>query len=104
MFSAFNCRSYVLDSSAGTEQAFLLDDPSVRCWEAGKHGEIVRTAVIFSVVWPIGGTAVCASLLYASRAAIVERKPNPLSRATAFLREFLPECFAYEGEVAIERD
>ncbi len=97
-FSAFNCRTYMSDSAAGTSTAFLLGDPSVRCWDGDAHADIMRSAIALIICWPIGGTLLVALLLYASQTAIVERTPTDLSRATAFLhREFKPAFALWEG-------
>ena len=55
-------------------------------------------------VWPLGVTGLFASLLLASRDAIIENKPTPLSRATAFLHhEYRPSFFYWEVIVLAQR-
>ena len=48
-------------------------------------------------IWPVGVPVFFASLLFASRKAITERKPTTLSRAIRFLHaEYRAEFFFWE--------
>ena len=93
IFKAWLCVAYDVDTEQGTYQSFLVADLSVRCNNAG-HDGILRTAIIYVLVWPIGVPLLYMSLLYACRKSIGTGKPSVLAHATRFLHdEYRPEVY-----------
>ena len=97
IFSAFNCKAYEDSSASGTSKAYLLEDASILCYESDEYFRIRTSAITLAVVWPVGGPALCLSLLRACRSSLMHGKSNALVQATAFLhRDFRANFFYWE--------
>ena len=62
VFASWDCVSFQLDASNGTERSFLAEDLTVVCIDAGERTEYHRTkiaslAAIFVLVWPVGSAS-----------------------------------------------
>jgi hypothetical protein len=96
-FGAFAC--YTFD-----EGSYLVADVSVQCSapssgsaQPASYARIYAWAWAAIVVYPFGLLVLVAALLFASRHAIYNGDPTPLSDATAFLhREYDPPFFWWE--------
>jgi hypothetical protein len=84
IFNSFVCETYKLDDAAGLFRRYLRDDMSLSC-DSAEFGEMRTDAIILMAVWPCGVPLMYAALLWASRRAIIDDTPTPLSRSVGFL-------------------
>lgn len=93
---AFSCHTF--EDGAGS---FLAADVTVECstdeFHSKDHERIKRFAWVAIFVYPIGYMVLIASLLFAARKAILNKRPTRLSRAISFVyREFHPSFYFWE--------
>lgn len=80
----------------------MRQDASVEC-SSSEHGSIVLLAAFLLVTWPFGSLALYTSLLVACYKPLQSRKPNALTRATAFLHRGYSRRFCWWEALELAR-
>jgi len=84
LFKTFLCDPIEHDATAKITRRYLHDDLTMSC-DSPEYEATKTTALVLIAVWPLGVPVLYFLLLCASREALVDGIPTPLSRMTAFL-------------------
>ena len=91
IFSAWDCDSYILDTSTGVSRSFLHEDLSVVCTEGGvktpAHAQLRALAALFVVIWPVGLPICDILLLVFCGKSILQRRSTRWVRAVEYLHK-----------------
>lgn len=75
---------------------YLRGDFSVVCYESEAYTDIIETAYVLILLWPVGMVVLYALLLVPVATPIKERRSSQLAKATEFLHgDYEPGVFWY---------
>ena len=93
IFQAWACVGYGITETE--KRYFLRKDLSIECHTSDAHKDAKVIAYIMMLLWPVGVLLLYMALLRVARWAIINRTPNRIFRAIAFL---------HKGEAALATD
>jgi hypothetical protein len=108
LFLAFECERFGYDDAARDQetQSYLMSSFDVLCGEPfpSPHWEVIITAGIFILIWPVFLPFTYGLLLWKCRKAIRNHQPTALSRSVRFLwSEYRDKCFYWELVVLLKK-